>query len=149
MNNKKKSLGAVGAALARWWASPQRKKQGERFGLGVALALALMSALALYRGLEARMEVLAMISATLLAIALVLPDLLFPPAWLLEEAVKLVTKAMLYLALIIVFFLVFSPAGIVLRLLGKDPLERNIIPTASSYWSERKPRDPSRAERQF
>jgi hypothetical protein len=95
------------------------------------------------------MEVLAVISAALLAVSLVLPDLLYPPAWLLETMIKLITRAMLLVALVMIFYLVFAPVGIALRLLGKDPLERRLLPEVSSYWSERKPRDPSRAEKQF
>ncbi len=95
------------------------------------------------------MEELSMVSAALLATALVYPDALYPVAWLLEEAFKLVTKTLLYVMLVVIFYLVFAPVGIVLRLLGKDPLLQKLDPEADTYWIERKPRDPSRVEKQF
>jgi hypothetical protein len=136
-------------ALTAWWETPDRARQGERFGLGVAVATAVMSALALYRGNESRMEALALISASLLSLALVLPDVLFVPAWALEELFKLSTRALMYVLLAVIFLLVFTPVGIALRLLGKDPLDRKLDPGASSYWIERQPKDPKRVERQF
>jgi hypothetical protein len=49
------------------------------------------------------------------------------------------------------FFLILSPVAVVLRLLGKDPLDRRIDSSAKSYW-KRKPReelDRARYERLF
>ena len=37
-----------------------------------------------------------------------------------------------------IFILVFFPIGICMRLLGHDPLSRNIDPTLNSYWIKRK-----------
>jgi hypothetical protein len=129
--------------------SERRGKQGERFGTGVSLATAVMAAIAMHRGHMERMETLWMVSASLLFLALVLPRALHPAAWILEEAFKTVTKTLMYILLVLVFILVFSPVGIMLRLLSRDILEREIQPDARSYWSERKPRDPSRTEKQF
>jgi hypothetical protein len=140
---------SLGKKLVEAWRSDKWKEQGERFGIGVALAFAVMSAIALYRGHMARAEVLPIVSACLLAAALILPRALYPAAWILETAFKTVTKSIMYVLLVVVFYIVFSPAGIVLRLLGKDPLDRNLDPQADSYWLPRKPRDPSRAEKQF
>jgi hypothetical protein len=148
-NTKAGTAGKWNARVREWWAVPDRKKQGERFGLGVGLALAVMAAVALYRGLEARTEVLALISAALLGLALVLPDLLYPPAWLVETAFKLTTKALLFVLLILTFYLVFTPLGILLRIIAPDPMKRKWEPDAATYWSERKPRDPTHAEKQF
>jgi hypothetical protein len=131
------------------WRSEEWKKQGERFGLGVALALSVTSAISMYRGLMGRMETLALISAVLLGLALVLPRTLYPAAWLLETAFKTVTKATMYLLLVLIFYLVFSPAGIVLRILGKDILHQKSDPSAPSYWTPKKPTDARRAEKQF
>lgn len=125
------------------------KKQGERFGLGVATATAVMSAISMYRGLMERMEILAMVSATLLAFAFIMPRALYPATWLLETAFKTVTKTTMYIMLVIVFFIVFAPAGIMLRILGKDPIDQKLDPEAESYWIERESQDPARIEKQF
>lgn len=74
------------------------------------------------------------------------------------RAIRLVWVGMLYAAfplgwlvshllLGIVLYLVFTPIGLLLRLLGRDPLERGFDPRASSYWTERRQAD--RMERYF
>jgi hypothetical protein len=42
------------------------------------------------------------------------------------------------ISLIIVFYLIFTPIGILLKLFGKDPLNQSIDKKASSYWIKRK-----------
>ena len=55
-----------------------------------------------------------------------------------------------HLVLGAVYYGVFTPIGLVMRLLGHDPLERRFDPTATSYWIERTDRsDPARHFRQF
>lgn len=53
--------------------------------------------------------------------------------------------------LTLVFFLVVSPIGLVMRLLGKDLLDKKIDQNASTYWKPRTTYDPSpkRLERYF
>ncbi len=51
---------------------------------------------------------------------------------------------MSYLVLGIVYFLVLTPIGWVMRLCGRDPLTRRFEPTASTYWVAReKSKSPS------
>lgn len=142
-------MNKMGNRLLLWWRAAERGPQGEKFGLGLSIALALMASIAMARGLMARMETLALVSAALLAGALLAPKLLAIPAGLLEEIFKAMTKALMYVLLVLVFFIVFAPAGLMLRILGKDPLQQKLDPNAESYWLERKPRDPSRTEKQF
>jgi Saxitoxin biosynthesis operon protein SxtJ len=42
-----------------------------------------------------------------------------------------------YVVLGVVFFLVVTPIGLVMRLLGRDPLSRTFDPGAQTYWVER------------
>ena len=50
----------------------------------------------------------------------------------------------------LVFYIVVTPIGLVLRLLGKDPLERRWDKDATTYWKEaEKPVDAERYFRQF
>lgn len=55
------------------------------------------------------------------------------------------------LILTVVFFLVFTPVGIILRLLRNDPLERKFEKKGSSYWKEKERREfnPLNYEKQF
>jgi hypothetical protein len=49
------------------------------------------------------------------------------------------------------FYLVLTPSGLVMRLLGKDPLRRRIERSAKSYWIRKEPVlfDKSRYENLF
>ena len=55
------------------------------------------------------------------------------------------------LILIIIFYLIFLPLGLIIKLCGKDLLERKIDRSKSSYWKQKeKPIfDKSNYERQF
>jgi hypothetical protein len=44
----------------------------------------------------------------------------------------------------IVFYLIFTPAGLVMRLLGKDPLGLRLERQTSTYWIKRKPQTPDK-----
>jgi hypothetical protein len=44
----------------------------------------------------------------------------------------------------VVFYLIFTPTGLVMRLLGKDPLGLRLDRHATTYWVRRKPQDPSK-----
>jgi hypothetical protein len=52
-----------------------------------------------------------------------------------------------YLIMGLLFFLVITPAGLLLRLLVRDPMERRMLPEAESYWVE--PRRERPAENYF
>ncbi len=50
----------------------------------------------------------------------------------------------------LVFYLVITPMAFTMRLLGKDPLDRKIDKTVSTYWKKREPsKDLSRYEKQY
>lgn len=49
-----------------------------------------------------------------------------------------------------VYFLVITPIGLIMRLAGRDPMERRFDPTAKTYWKVRPPApDNARYFRQF
>jgi hypothetical protein len=54
--------------------------------------------------------------------------------------------------LTLIFFLLITPVGLIMRATGKDPMERKIDPEANSYWiprSEQNELTVERYERQF
>jgi hypothetical protein len=53
------------------------------------------------------------------------------------------------LILALLFYLVFSPMALVLRLVGKRPLRLQREPAAASYWLAREPQAGSDMRRQF
>ena len=55
-----------------------------------------------------------------------------------------------YTILLILFYLILSPVGLLFRLIGRDALHRRLDPDASTYWVEhRAPADVTRYFRQF
>jgi hypothetical protein len=55
-----------------------------------------------------------------------------------------------HVVLLLVFAVVVTPVALLLRLLGRDPLERRPDPRAATYWVDRKTEpDPRRYFRQF
>ena len=53
-------------------------------------------------------------------------------------------------AMAVIYYLVFTPIGVIMRLFGRDPMERRFDRSAASYWVEHDPAgDPGRYFRQF
>lgn len=54
------------------------------------------------------------------------------------------------LLLIIIYYLVLTPFGLVMRLFGKDPMDRKIDKTAATYWKRKiHHTDKKRYEKQY
>jgi hypothetical protein len=49
--------------------------------------------------------------------------------------------------LTIVFFIVLTPTGLIMRIFGKDPMERKLDPAAPSYWRPKEQLDETSIER--
>ncbi|MCB2263000.1 MAG: SxtJ family membrane protein [Candidatus Thiosymbion ectosymbiont of Robbea hypermnestra] len=65
--------------------------------------------------------------------------LLFPIGWLLS-----------HLVLALMYYLVITPTGLLMRALGRDPLQRRYEPDAASYWVPHRPENiPSQSFHQF
>ncbi|HTA42743.1 MAG TPA: SxtJ family membrane protein [Bryobacteraceae bacterium] len=89
--------------------------------------------------------------ALVLALAFVVivavrPTLLRPlnKAWM--ELGHLLGRVMTPVVTGLLFFVVFAPAGLVMRLMGKDPLNLSFDKEARSYWIERHPPGPAPEE---
>ena len=54
------------------------------------------------------------------------------------------------IAMLLVFYLAVTPVGLLMRLAGKDPMQRRLDPQAATYWIKRDPvTDKKRYFRQF
>lgn len=111
------------------------------FGLVFAAFFTLLALAPLRRHLPVRLWSL-VLAAVLLLLAL------FRPVWL-HLLNRAWTQLGLALAKIVtpvvmgaMFYLVFTPAALLLRLLGKDPLNLAVDKAAASYWIERRPPGP-------
>jgi Saxitoxin biosynthesis operon protein SxtJ len=75
-------------------------------------------------------------------VALIMPAVLAPLNRLWTRFGLLLHKIVSPLVLGIMFFLVITPMGLVMRVLGKDPLRLRRDPGAPTYWIERTPPGP-------
>lgn len=135
-------------------ALPRDRKTLRSFGLvvgGVLLALALYL---IWKGgwtLGPGSLGTGSIGALLAALGLISPGLLAPvyPVWM---ALALVLGTIMTTVLLtLVFYLVVSPIGLLMRLAGKDPMSRKPDPTLATYWIERSPEsnDVKRMEKYY
>jgi hypothetical protein len=77
-----------------------------------------------------------------LAVAILVPALLKPLNRLWMQLGRLLGRLTTPIVTGLLFYLVFTPAGFVARLLRKDPLRLRFDPHAESYWQGRRPPGP-------
>lgn len=99
----------------------------------------------------------ARVAGGLLIAAIVVPTV----GWLVPAFMRLVFLALSYAAfpigfvvshvvLAIVYYLILTPVGVLVRATGRDPMQRRFDPDAESYWVARQSGDdPRRYFRQF
>ncbi|HVS62291.1 MAG TPA: SxtJ family membrane protein [Thermoanaerobaculia bacterium] len=111
----------------------------------------LVGAILLFRfGLEDAAPPVWGLGAASLALALVRPALVRPIYLGLMLATYPIGWVVSHLILVLVYYGVVTPVGLVLRLAGRDPLLKRPDPARASYWREREPaRDVKRYFRQF
>lgn len=69
-------------------------------------------------------------------------------AWMC--AAYLIGRLISCLLLAVIYYLIVTPIGLVMRLFGRDPLLRKFDPSARTYWTAHNPaRDSARYFRQF
>lgn len=114
------------------------------FGFVFAIAFVVIGVLPLRRGRPIRAWALAL-GALFLLTALLKPGILQPlnRAWF--QLGLLLGKIVNPIVLSLVFFLVFTPAALLLRLFGKDLLRLRPVPGSRSYWILRQPPGPDAA----
>ena len=112
------------------------------FGITFAVVFTIVGLFPVLRSGDPYMWALAL-AALFLAVALLHPSLLAPlnRLWLrfgllLHQVVSPVVMGML-------FYLVVTPTGFLLRLFGKRPLQLQFDPAADTYWIPRQPPGPA------
>ena len=107
-----------------------------RFGLTVALPLAGLAALGAWRGHRLLPIVLGGLAIILTGLAVVAPSLLGPVHRVWMQVAHALGWFNTRVLLGLVYFFVMTPIGIVMRLMGRDPLDRG-VKDQPSYWVER------------
>ena len=112
------------------------------FGLLFTAVFVIVAGLPLFRGGQPHFWALG-VSALFLALALFRPTLLNPlnRAWM--RLGLLLHTVMTPLIMGLIFFVVITPMGLLMRLFGKRPLVLTFDARAEGYWIPREPGSPS------
>lgn len=121
---------------------PIRGGSDRSFGLIFALFFTVFATLPLLGGKPVRLWALAAAGAFLCA-ALVLPALLHPFNWLWTRFAWLIGKVTNPILMGLMFYLIFTPAALICRLLGRDSLRLKFEGGAGTYWIPRNPPGPA------
>jgi hypothetical protein len=91
------------------------------------------------------------ISAVFFLLAIFLPNILKPVYFLWMKLTFILGWVNTRVILIIVFYLIFTPVGLLMRLFGNDSLDLKIEKNRTSYWKKKiiKEFNPLDYERQF
>ena len=123
-------------------AEPAKSSSDRSFGFIFALVFALLGAVPALRGKPPRLWSLS-VSAIFLLLALTVPTILGPLNRLWMRVGLLISKVTNPIIASLMFFLVFTPVALFLRLLGKDLLRLKFDSGANTYWIIRRPPGPS------
>ncbi len=108
-------------------------KDLRRFGLAFGTAMTLLGSLLLWRDRPAGPWILGLAGFAILS-ALILPQLLRPLEMVLAGLLRAVMTVVTYVVLTLAYILVFTPLGLLMKLFGKDLLDRRFPTQEKSYW---------------
>ncbi len=111
------------------------------FGLVFASVFIIISLWPLIHGMPPRWWAIA-VSVVFLAAAFFAKPLLKPLNILWFKFGLLLYKIVNPIVMGILYYLTIVPMGLVMKAIGKDPLNRRFNPDATTYWIEREPHGP-------
>jgi hypothetical protein len=119
-----------------------RQTSNRRFGALFTLVFMVAGLSPLWRHEEVLWWSLA-VSALFGLLTLIAPQLLAPLNYIWFRFGQLLHRIVSPLVMAVMFYGVVTPAGMLLRLAGKDPLHLKKDPRSTSYWIRRDPPGPS------
>ena len=117
-------------------AAAPKPLENRTFGLIFAAIFMAITLFPLLRGSALRMWSL-YVSGGFAALAILLPVTLTPLNLAFQKFGMMMHKITNPILMGLVFFLTVLPTGLVLKLLGKDPMHRKLDPQAETYWIKR------------
>jgi hypothetical protein len=111
------------------------------FGFVFAVVFVVIALWPLWHGAALRWWSLG-VAAALVVVSVAVPRILAVPNRLWLKFGLLLGRIVSPIALGILFYLVFMPIGMLMRLLGKDPLKLKRDAAATTYWVDREPPGP-------
>ena len=121
-----------------------------KFGITIGIALGILGGLFLWRAKEFYFYFF-ILSAAFFSFGIIVPALLKPIYKIWMTLAMLLGWLMTRIILSVLFYLVFTPIGLLARLFGKDFLNSNSNRNADSHWILKGTAKPERSnyERQF
>ena len=118
----------------------QKRKQLRQFGLMVGGVLVLIGLWKLYQEKhETARLILWLVGGLLIITGSIVPTLLTPVYWLWMKLAHLLGWVNSRLLLGIIFFVIITPMAVVMKVFGRDALNRKIDKDVDSYWIPRPP----------
>lgn len=108
-----------------------------RFGLVMTAVLAILGTWPVVFGRPVRWWPVA-VAAVILALAIAQPALLGPPNRLWMRLGRLMHALVTPVVLGVLFYGTITPVGTIMRLAGRDPMQRRFEPDAHTYWIARR-----------
>lgn len=136
MATKKRDTGTLADLTAH--ASGPERGSDRGFGLVFMTVFLVIGCWPLLKAGPVRLWALA-IAALFLVVALIAPRLLSPLNWLWMQFGLLLGRIVSPIVLFLVYCVTVVPTGLLMRLVGKDPLHRKFDADAKTYWISRVP----------
>jgi len=108
-----------------------------KFGFSLGLGLNILGCIMFYRH-KGHFIWFTSVGSLALVFAILFPAILAPFKKLLDKLIFVIGWVTGVTSLLIVFYLIFTPLGVLLKILGKDLLNKKIDKKISSYWIKRK-----------
>jgi len=112
------------------------KSDIRNFGITLGIILLLISGFLFWKEKESY-QIFSGIGITLSLIAIAIPSVLKPVYWMWMIFATILGWIMTRVILSILFYIVFSPIGLILRLFGKQFIELQWNKESSTYWNYR------------
>jgi len=128
------------------------RTEQRKFGVVVGIAFAILALIRWWlHSFEELPYLLFGISGALIVLGLVAPPLLKPVFILWIKLALVLNWIMTRFFLTIAFYLMITPARVMIHFFGDDPLKRKMLPQADSYWEEAdmQPKDLETFKRMF
>jgi hypothetical protein len=128
----------------------ESKKDLRKFGLTVGIVLLAIASLLYWKGKE-NYTAFGIIGGFLVVVSILFPIILRPLNKIWMTLAILMGWIMTRVILIVIFFIVLTPLGLIARLIGKDFLDLKIDKEKNSYWEVRDKKGEAAVEyeRQF
>jgi hypothetical protein len=118
--------------------------QLRKFGTGMTIVLSALGAIGIWRGRLVAPSVFFFAAVLALLTTLGHPRGLAPVHRIWMTLARALAWINTRIILFLLFYVVLTPVGVVMRLLGRDPLKRKLDRACSSYWITLKPGQPAK-----